>query len=68
MAGIGFINSNLNQLSSIASVSTIQCCNLNAKGGSEQNINEPPNASIVCIPDLDREKSVAEVEEVSLLL
>lgn len=36
--------------------------NLNMKRSSEQN--EPPNAARVSIPDLDREISVTEVEEV----
>ena len=36
--------------------------NLNMKRSNERN--EPPNASRVCVPDLDREISVAEVEEV----
>ena len=36
--------------------------NLNMKRSNERN--EPPNASRVCVPHLDREISVAEVEEV----
>ena len=40
--------------------------NLNMKRSNEQN--EPPNATRVCVPDLDREISVTEVEEVLLKL